>query len=398
MATLFLIPSLLGNVPAANASDASIVVDAESGRVLHEVNANSLNYPASLTKMMTLYMVFSALQNKEITLETRWKVSAFAARQPPTKLGLRAGQTISVGDCILALITKSANDMAVVAAEGLAGSESRFARMMTERSRDLRMTHTIFRNASGLPNPEQITTARDISILALALLRDFPDYYRFFSTQYFEYGSHRYRNHNRLLQLYRGTDGIKTGYIRASGYNLAASTVRNGRRLIGVVLGGRTSNSRNQQMMVLLDRAFAQLERNEPQYAEYPAVRPGLVVPTRAIPSITTTAGPFESYLETRPDPIEERVSLWGIQVGAFHRFRHAESAVSRARAIAPRFLNTSRTIIAPYRHRQGFIYRARLTGITKKDAEKACAVLESKNVSCITVPPSSQPEAVTAR
>ncbi|MCI0652981.1 MAG: D-alanyl-D-alanine carboxypeptidase [Methylococcaceae bacterium] len=251
---------MFGCLSAANAKYASILIDAESGRVLHEENADTLNYPASLTKMMTLYLVFSALESHQIRLNTRWRVSLTAARQPPTKLGLKAGRTITVRDCILALVTKSANDMAVVIAEGLAGSEFRFARMMTEKSLDLNMRQTTFRNASGLPDEEQRTTARDIAILALALFRDFPDYYPFFSARTFQYGKRLYRNHNELLHSYPGTDGIKTGYIRASGYNLAASTVRNGRRLIGVVLGGITSNDRNQQMMTLLSRGFAMLE------------------------------------------------------------------------------------------------------------------------------------------
>ncbi|MGH8500448.1 MAG: D-alanyl-D-alanine carboxypeptidase family protein, partial [Methylococcales bacterium] len=260
MIAFLLILMMVGYLSVANAKYASIVIDAESGQVLHEENADALNYPASLTKMMTLYLVFSALERKTITLATRWKVSSTAATQPPTKLGLKAGRTITVQDCILALVTKSANDMAVVVAEGLAGSEFRFARMMTEKSRELSMRQTTFRNASGLPDEEQMTTARDIAMLALALFRDFPEYYRFFSTRDFRYGNRLYRNHNQLLHSYPGTDGIKTGYIRASGYNLAASTVRNGRRLIGVVLGGISSNDRNQQMMTLLNRGFAMLE------------------------------------------------------------------------------------------------------------------------------------------
>ncbi|MGH8474423.1 MAG: D-alanyl-D-alanine carboxypeptidase family protein, partial [Methylococcales bacterium] len=260
---VFVVLAMFGFCSAANGYYSSIVIDAESGRVLHENNADTLNYPASLTKMMTLYLVFSALESNRITLDTRWVVSPNAARQPPTKLGLKAGRTITVRDCILALVTKSANDMAVVVAEGMAGSEYRFAAMMTEKSRDLNMWQTTFRNASGLPDIEQMTTARDIARLALALLRDFPNYYGFFSAREFRYGNHVYRNHNGLLKSYPGTDGIKTGFIRASGYNLAASSVRNGRRLIGVVLGGISSRDRNEQMMSLLDQGFAMLEANE---------------------------------------------------------------------------------------------------------------------------------------
>ncbi|MCI0654687.1 MAG: D-alanyl-D-alanine carboxypeptidase [Methylococcaceae bacterium] len=396
---LFLVPALSGIVSTAKADYASIVMDAESGRVLHEVNADSLNYPASLTKMMTLYMIFSALNNREITLDTRWRVSSIAASQPPTKLGLKAGQTISVRNCILALVTKSANDMAVVAAEGLAGSEFRFARMMTEKSRDLNMTQTRFRNASGLPDLYQITTARDISILALALLRDFPEYYGFFSTRVFQYGNRRYRNHNHLLHSYQGTDGIKTGYIRASGYNLAASTVRNGRRLVGVVMGGRSSKARNQQMMSLLDLAFAKLERDEPRYARISSANRPLIVSTDAKPGVMETPDQLDAMFVPRSQPGEERArQIWGIQVGAFSQFRLAESAVARARAIAPILLESSRTMISPFRLPNGFIYRARLVGIAERDARKVCAVLKSNGISCITVAPSNRPAEFTTR
>ncbi|MGH8549712.1 MAG: D-alanyl-D-alanine carboxypeptidase family protein [Methylococcales bacterium] len=395
----FLILMLFGYASAVHANYAAIVIDAESGRILDEVNADSLNYPASLTKMMTLYMVFSALENNEITLDTRWRVSSFAASQPATKLGLKASQTISVRNCILALVTKSANDVAVVVAEGLAGSESRFARMMTEKSRALRMTQTTFKNASGLPNLNQITTARDISMLALALLRDFPEYYGFFSTRVFQYGNRLYRNHNHLLHSYQGTDGIKTGYIRASGYNLAASTVRNGRRLIGVVLGGSTSKARNRQMMSLLDQAFARLERGQPGPARSSFVNRPSIVPTDANPSVSKTTDQLRAIFGNRSNSIEERaIQIWGVQVGAFSQFKLAESAVSRARTIVPKLLETSRTMISPFRNRYGFIYRARLIGIAKQDARKVCEILESKGISCITIAPSNQPAEFTSR
>lgn len=399
MIAFLLILMMVGYLSVANAKYASIVIDAESGQVLHEENADALNYPASLTKMMTLYLVFSALERKTITLATRWKVSSTAATQPPTKLGLKAGRTITVQDCILALVTKSANDMAVVVAEGLAGSEFRFARMMTEKSRELSMRQTTFRNASGLPDEEQMTTARDIAMLALALFRDFPEYYRFFSTRDFRYGNRLYRNHNHLLHSYQGTDGIKTGYIRASGYNLAASTVRNGRRLIGVVLGGSTSKARNRQMMSLLDQAFARLERGQPGPARSSFVNRPSIVPTDANPSVSKTTDQLRAIFGNRSNSIEERaIQIWGVQVGAFSQFKLAESAVSRARTIVPKLLETSRTMISPFRNRYGFIYRARLIGITKQDARKVCEILESKGISCITIAPSNQPAEFTSR
>ena len=225
---------------AAQARYASIVIDYDTGRVLHESNADTRNYPASLAKMMTLYLAFEALERGDITLDKKLKVSRRAAGMPAAKLGLKRGETITVKNAILALITKSANDAAVVVAEALGEKETRFARMMTRKAKALGMKRTQFRNASGLPNRRQLSTARDMATLARALIRDFPKYYRLFATKEFVYKGKRYRNHNRLLRKYAGADGIKTGYIRASGFNLAASVSRNGRRLIEVVFGGKT--------------------------------------------------------------------------------------------------------------------------------------------------------------
>lgn len=226
-------------VGKAFAGYATIVVDAKTGAVLSEQNADQANYPASLTKMMTLYLVFDALERHQLTLKQPIAVSRHAATQAPSRLGLTAGQTITVEQAILALVTKSANDAAVAIGEELGGTESRFAEMMTRRARRLGMSSTTFRNASGLPNPSQVTTARDIATLGRALWRDFPQYYPYFSRDRFTYRGRVIANHNVLLRTYPGADGIKTGYIRASGYNLAASAVRNGRRIVAVVLGGR---------------------------------------------------------------------------------------------------------------------------------------------------------------
>ena len=246
--------------PAAAAGYATLVIDAGSGRVLHQENADDRRYPASLTKMMTLYMVFDALERGNWSLNRQLPVSAAAAAQPPSKLGLRRGQTIKAEDAILALVTKSANDVAVVLAEALGGTESNFATLMTAKARQLGMSRTTFRNASGLPDSAQVTTARDMAILAMALLRDFPQHYAYFSTSNFAFGGARHSNHNRLLGTYQGADGIKTGYIRASGYNLVASARRGGRRVIGVLIGGKTAAQRNQKMASLLDVGFRRLD------------------------------------------------------------------------------------------------------------------------------------------
>ena len=247
----------------ASAKYASLVLDANTGRVLHAVNADTRNYPASLTKMMTLYMIFAALDRGEISYQTKWKVSKRVARQPASRLGLKQGSTLSVRDSVLALVTKSANDVATLAAESLAGSEREFALAMTAQARKLGMNRTTFRNASGLPNRGQLSTARDMAVLAQALLRDFPRHYRVFATARFEYNGRTYKNHNKLLTSYEGTDGIKTGYIRASGFNLVASVKRGSQRLIGVVFGGDSSAKRNRHMTSLLDKGFRILNGGE---------------------------------------------------------------------------------------------------------------------------------------
>jgi D-alanyl-D-alanine carboxypeptidase len=234
-----------------------IVIDASSGQVLNERDPDALNYPASLTKMMTLFLTFDALEHHRISLDQRFYVSEHAAIQRPSKLGLVPGSTIGVRDLILAVVTHSANDAAVVLAEGLGGTESAFAAKMNAEAQALGMTRTNFHNASGLPDPLQYTTARDLAKLGLALYRTFPKEYRYFATEEFDYNGAIYTNHNHLMEAFEGMDGIKTGFINASGFNLAASAVRNNRRLIGVIMGGRSAQSRDMDMAELLDDAFA---------------------------------------------------------------------------------------------------------------------------------------------
>ncbi len=277
---LALAAAMLTAAPA-QAKYASVVIDAETGEVLHAKNSNTRNYPASLVKMMTLYMVFDALEKRKLKLNQGLRVSRRAAGMPPSKLGLRRGQTIRVKEAILALVTKSANDVAVVVAEAIGGTESQFARKMTKKARKLGMKRTTFRNASGLPNRRQLSTARDMATLARALIRDFPQYYHFFATQKFKYRGRTYRNHNKLLRTYSGADGIKTGYIRASGYNLVASSVRNGRRVIAVVFGGKTSRSRNRHTATLLDRGFKRLTMIARNYPPPPRRKPTAIAAAR---------------------------------------------------------------------------------------------------------------------
>ena len=230
----------------------SIVVDANSGAVLSSNNADAIRYPASLTKIMTLYLLFERLEAGKMKLDTEMEVSKRASEQPPTKLGLRPGQTIKVEDAIKSLVTRSANDISVVIAEAIAGDEADFARLMTRKARALGMGKTVYRNASGLPNDEQVTTARDQALLGRAIQDRFPRYYRYFATTVFNYRGKSIRNHNRLLGKVEGVDGIKTGYTRASGFNLLSSMRRGNRHLVGVVLGGRSGSSRDATMRKLL--------------------------------------------------------------------------------------------------------------------------------------------------
>jgi len=237
---------------------AAIVVDENTGRTLYSFDENELRHPASITKVMTLYLLFEKLAKGEMTLETRLPVSEHAAAQEPSKLGVEAGDSISVDDAIKAIVTRSANDVAVAIAEAIGGDETSFAQMMTRKARALGMSRTVYRNASGLPNDEQVTTAHDLAILARATEEHFPRYFRYFSTHEFEYDGEIIGNHNHLLGRVDGVDGIKTGFTRASGFNLLTSLHRDGRSLVAVVLGGRSAGQRDQIMESLLEQHFAQ--------------------------------------------------------------------------------------------------------------------------------------------
>ena len=237
---------------SADSKSAALVIDANTGRTLFAENAGAHRFPASLTKMMTLYVLFEDLDAKRLSLNSTFTVSALAARQPPSKLGLKAGSSIKVEDAILALVTKSANDIAVVVAEGVEGSVTDFVTRMNLAARTLGMTDTVFRNPNGLPDSAQHTTAHDLAILAQALQDRFPTYYKYFATPSFTYRGVRHRNHDHLLGSVQGVDGIKTGYTRASGFNLVTNVVRGNRHIIAVVMGGRTARVRDVRMRELI--------------------------------------------------------------------------------------------------------------------------------------------------
>lgn len=252
--------ALLAATPAwANSKYASIVIDLETHQVLHDRSADESRHPASLTKVMTLYLVFDALDSGKLKLSERMKVSKLASRQQPSKLGLKAGATIKVEDAIRALVTKSANDVAVVFAERLGGTEAKFVAKMNAKADELGMSATTFRNASGLPDKKQVTTARDMAKLAEAVYADHKNRYNYFSLPSFTWNKRKYANHNELLRKVAGVDGIKTGFTNASGYNLMASAERSGHRVIAVMLGGTTGRSRDQHVSDLLEAAFLEI-------------------------------------------------------------------------------------------------------------------------------------------
>lgn len=242
------------------AKKASIIICAETGKVLHENNADAVTPPASLTKMMTLYLTFKALREKRLTFEQKLPVSKRASLAAPCKLWLKPGAVITVRDAILGMVTKSANDASIAVAEKLAKSESQFAALMTQQARYLGMSKTVFKNSHGLPEKQQSsTTARDMAILSQRLYKDFPEYFKFFKEPKFAYKGQVHQNHNRLLGKIPGLDGIKTGFINASGFNLAASVVRDNRRIIAVVMGGDSANARDKEMVKLLEATYSNL-------------------------------------------------------------------------------------------------------------------------------------------
>ena len=292
LAVCLILSGLMVSGPAAaNPKYAGMVIDATSGEVLYSSRADKRLYPASLTKMMTLYLTFRAVSDGRLSLNSTIKISRNAANEPPSRIGFRVGDRIKVEQAIYALVTKSANDVATALGERLGGSEKGFAQKANEMARQLGMRNTTFRNAHGLPNREQKSTARDMAKLGQALIRDFPQYYHYFSTQRWTFRGTTYRSHNKLMAKYPGMDGLKTGYIRAAGYNLVASAKRGELRLIGVVFGGRSSARRNNHMADILDRAFTSergqylISQGSAPSVPLPSKRPDLDVLVASAPS-----------------------------------------------------------------------------------------------------------------
>ena len=348
---------------------ASIVIDSESGKIHHSVNADTRNYPASLTKLMTLYLLFDAVNRKKITMNTKFKVSRRAAIQPASKIGLSVGSSITVKNAINALIIKSANDVATVVAENLGGNEKRFALIMTHKARKMGMKKTIFRNASGLSHKAQMSTARDMATLANRIIKDFPQYYHFFSRTQFSYNGRVYRTHNKVLKTYKGAEGMKTGYIRASGYNLITTARKDGKRLIGVIFGGDSARSRDRHMRTLLNRAYTRITKTRVAPVSRRASLNWKKVTNLPIkPKVSSTQSPF-----------------WGIQVGAFYSVKPANKLIAKILTRYKRLLSTADIRIMPIR-KPGYqiLYRARIENINMGSAYRVCRLLKQDSQPCI--------------
>lgn len=354
----------------------SIVVDVASGAVLEQVSADAPRHPASLAKLMTLYLVFEALRDRRISLNELVPVSAHAAAMEPTKLGLVPGSRITVQQAILGLVTKSANDAAAALGELLGGSEDRFAQMMTLRARAMGMTHTTFTNASGLPDPEQLTTARDLAVLGRRLVSDFPNDYRYFSVPSFTFQRRTIFNHDHMLKTYAGADGLKTGYTDASGHNLVTSAVRGGVRLIGVELGAGSNAGRDVHMAAMLDQGFDQMGVTGAAGAtQLASCRPSLIASAHAATLNEVRAAPARTSAEA---------GGWSVQAGSYSTERAARSAAQAARRAA----ETGDIRIERVSVRGLPLWRARVIGLTAARAEGTCAALKRERTSCSVLRP----------
>jgi D-alanyl-D-alanine carboxypeptidase len=370
----------------------AIVVDARTGRVITGVNQDDLRFPASLTKLMTLYMTFEALRDRRVQLNQYITVSASAAEQPPSRLGLQPGEAMTVEQAILGLVTKSANDAASVLGEYLGGSEDRFAQMMTLRARALGMNRTSFRNASGLPDPNQWTTARDLATLARRLVLDFPQLYGYFSVSGFVWHNRVILNHDTMLRTYPGADGMKTGFTDYAGHNLITSAVRGGVRLIGVVLGTASNNERDQHMTMLLDDGFTEVNSPAGRFgnglialanaATTFSLRPAQPVAVQPVPaqSLPVQPAPAQSVADPeRSSPAPRDVRDRAIQAGAFPAARTARAVARESARLAPE----GQPRVEPAVFGRRTLYHAQLVGLSEGEARAVCVALSHRVPAC---------------
>jgi D-alanyl-D-alanine carboxypeptidase len=387
---------------------AAFVADMETGEVLHARRADAPRYPASLTKVMTLYMTFEALEAGDLALDDVLTASAEAASRPASELGLAEGDTLSVEEAIRALVVQSANDVAVVLAEHLAEDEILFAAAMTERASALGLTSTRFMNASGLPDPRQRTTARDMARLAYAMHRDFPQYWPYFAETEFAWNGRTHHNHNSLVGRVDGVDGLKTGYIRASGFNVAATAERDGRRLIAVIMGGASPAVRDAHTRELIEAGFSALSARDVSRRlaslDVPRLNPireqelltaelsGQLRPA-AMGSAGPAAAPVQVVFEERSgsEPGLVLAAGWSIQVGAYGS---RAAAMARLETVADmdmsRLLSDAEPVTAALASHGRALWRARFSGLDADQARTACAYLQANGEPCFTVAPGS--------
>jgi len=428
-----------------NKKYASIVMEADTGMILHQSNPDKKLHPASLTKIMTLMMLFEAIDQGKMNYNTRIRISRHAASMVPSKIGLPAGASIKAKDAINVLVTKSANDIAVAVAEHLGRTERSFANLMTRKARYIGMKSTTFRNASGLHDPKQITTARDMALLAQYMINKHPGYYKFFNQTSATYRGKTYRNHNKLLGKYKGMDGMKTGYIRASGFNLVASAKRNNQRIIGVVFGGRSGKTRNEHMANLLDDGFTRMRRLRIAKAKIPLPprKPGVLLamneqgsrddgympsnPEIASMGALIGEGDYDSakirrietgmmamaahtgrQMEAPKKPVMKHVTYspdqlnpsvgavqrapakngWSVQIGAFTSRAATDALLHKSiQKLPSQTFQTVRAEVAPLKTQDGWLFRGRLGGLSRTEALSACQYFKE----CMPIAPQNQ-------
>ncbi len=380
---------------------ASIVVVEQTGEVLHARHANRLRHPASLAKIMTLYLLFDAIERKEIGLDDRLRVSQKAEKTRPSKLGLKANSTISVEDAIRALVTKSANDVAVVIAERISGGEAKFAGKMTKTAQLLGMRRTRFANSSGLPDKRQVSTAKDMAILAAAIRKDFPHMYRYFSLTKFVFNERIYNNHNSLLGKVPGVDGLKTGYTNGAGYNIAVTAEQDGHRIIAVVFGGATATQRDNHVKKLLKAAFQQLNKRQLLSASATPVEP---VPDLTQIPVEAPAGLHSEIaqgsaakrgvrivIEGQELPETDRnqdktAKTWIIQVGAYADRSQAEARLDAISQLLLPALQNASPVVETAKRGDKTLFRARFRGLEQVSAAQACHTLSNQGQPCFTL------------
>lgn len=402
-----------------SASISSITIDANTGKVISANNADELRYPASLTKLMTLYITFDALEKGLIKLDDEFPVSRKAANRAPSRLGLRPGSKIKVKTAIEALIIRSANDCATVLAEGLGYSEENFAKTMTEVAHALGMENTTFKNASGLPNRQQKTTARDMAILGAAMYHHFPQYYKWFSLRKFTYEGKTYYTHNHVLKQFEGADGMKTGFTNAAGFNIITSADRNGQRVIAVTMGHRTQKDRDKKVINMMDKGLTRLALESSQ-SQSSTLHADLIeehnqpvaIDTQLADNAQLSSSDNENEENAHPeieqgstdsDQIikaeETNTPVWSVQIGAFSNYAKARNYAKKIKDTKLKKYTDCNIEIEAVQTASAIVYRSKISGFEKNDAQSACKHLKSSSISCIvTISDSNQSMTVASR